>query len=388
MKVRRCSLTILLLILLGLDGGQCSTQDQFETPANVVSILPGHWPAGYCHVTNVVFDLGRKVLLVHRNSIQELERCFGLRDIWTVEPLDKSCNDMTWDQLFRAGHFFTVYYYHGSNYFHLHYDTLLPLYSALYGRGESSDLQDVLLLPGVEAERGRKINWDVDAFLNGTTYWNEMLQSLAGPRQILPLDSRLSMMNKTVCFQDAYFGTPKVNFSDPKLISGFVERVRRVFDIPIPKNRQSAKPRVGIIHREGRRRILNEADLIKGIKKFAKGVKVNYSGMPFKEQVWQTQELDVLVGMNGAGLTNAIYLPSGAVAIQLVPYEGDELNVHEFQMLLEARGPYLEWHNVHPERNVAPTGGASGLSSDTNIDVDEFVRIVRKATGLLRLQGP
>lgn len=38
-------------------------------------------------------------------------------------------------------------------------------------------------------------------------------------------------------------------------------------------------------------------------------------------QIEKVQQYNVLIGMNGAGLVNALYLPKTSVAVQLVPYK-------------------------------------------------------------------
>lgn len=53
--------------------------------------------------------------------------------------------------------------------------------------------------------------------------------------------------------------------------------------------------------------------------------------------------------MNGAGLMNGIFRPEGTVVVQLVPYGANGLNFEDFAQLLNAQGPYLEWHNTHKE---------------------------------------
>ena len=55
---------------------------------------------------------------------------------------------------------------------------------------------------------------------------------------------------------------------------------------------------------------------------------VEFSGMTFKEQVAAVQKYTVLIGVNGAGLMNAIYLPEGSVAVQLVPYNATMVSMH------------------------------------------------------------
>jgi protein O-GlcNAc transferase len=90
-------------------------------------------------------------------------------------------------------------------------------------------------------------------------------------------------------------------------------------------------------------------------------------------QVALMQQYTVLIGMNGAGLTNGLYLPPGGVVIQLVP-SGIQLNSREFGQLLQggAGGGYLEWVN-------RLENGTINGSGDTYVDVGEVVELVRKA---------
>lgn len=85
------------------------------------------------------------------------------------------------------------------------------------------------------------------------------------------------------------------------------------------------------------------------------------------------QKYTVLIGMNGAGLTNGLYLPPGGVAIQLVP-SGLDLNFRKFGELLQGGGGggYLEWHNSRHNMTVNKQG-------DTYVDVLEVVDLVRQA---------
>lgn len=91
--------------------------------------------------------------------------------------------------------------------------------------------------------------------------------------------------------------------------------------------------------------------------------------------------------MNGAGLMNAIYLPEGAVAIQLSPFNATQLNVNEFGRVLQSRGPYLEWRNGHPEMSHSDrTRDPYNSQADTVVNVEEFVELIQKAlrTGINR----
>lgn len=106
----------------------------------------------------MVFNTGSRTLRVD-SDLKELDQCHKVQDVWKFETSDAAhqpLNNIVCDQVFTRGHFFTTYYYHGSNYFHLNYDTMIPLYLALHQESlkSSGDSKDIALLPGIEAVRG------------------------------------------------------------------------------------------------------------------------------------------------------------------------------------------------------------------------------------------
>lgn len=88
------------------------------------------------------------------------------------------------------------------------------------------------------------------------------------------------------------------------------------------------------------------------------------------------QTYTVLIGMNGAGLTNGLYLPPGGIVIQLVPSKL-QLNNREFGRLLQGGGGggYLEWINTQENKTVNRGG-------DTIVDVDEIVKLAHQAVSM------
>lgn len=109
----------------------------------------------------MIFNTGDGKLQID-GDLQELDQCHKVQDVWkfeSTESTQKSLNNIVCDQVFTRGHFFTTYYYHGSNYFHLNYDTMIPLYLALHQESlkSSGDPKDIALLPGIETVRGEVI---------------------------------------------------------------------------------------------------------------------------------------------------------------------------------------------------------------------------------------
>ncbi|VAI85803.1 unnamed protein product [Triticum turgidum subsp. durum] len=75
------------------------------------------------------------------------------------------------------------------------------------------------------------------------------------------------------------------------------------------------------VDRTNSRKILNLPEVIAAAE--AAGFKVIVAGRPkasYDEFTREMNSFDVMVGVHGAGLTNCVYLPTGAVLLQIVPY--------------------------------------------------------------------
>ena len=81
-------------------------------------------------------------------DIEELD----IGKTWSIVNTD---DPFTCDKTYKYGFVFLFYYYKGSsNYFHLHYDTLIPLYYLLRDHMSRDQLSDeILLMPSVETSR-------------------------------------------------------------------------------------------------------------------------------------------------------------------------------------------------------------------------------------------
>jgi len=102
-------------------------------------------------------------------------------------------------------------------------------------------------------------------------------------------------------------------------------------------------------------------------------------------QVEMMGSYSVLVAVNGAGLTNALFLPPHAVPVQIVPYKA-ELNYREFERLLRTRGEYAEWHNTHENLTRANPNDKFSSSANTIVHLEEFRDVVETAMSLVRKQ--
>lgn len=334
----------------------------------------GHYPSAYCQFSDVVFSPSERAFL-YQSSTPEHDKCASVTGIWTLK--DVASLSLDCDKVFDSGHVFTIYYwYSGSNYFHLHYDMMIPLYQAVHYNGEPDNYeQKRVFMPTVESTRLKPVDWNTRAFDNYSKFWIQMSELISAPFDYYPLNDKILKADENICFKQIYFGTPSVSFSDSDLIRGFVRHVQRQLNIT---EQPYKKDRIGIISRSNRRRILNEDELISSLSAIVKTEKIEFSGMSYRDQVQMMQSYTILVGVNGAGLTNGLYLPSYAVAIQIVPYKA-EVNYREFGALLKTRGSYLEWHNPHENLSRPLSHEKYNNSPDTIVHVEDFKRVIYEA---------
>ena len=109
----------------------------------------GHHPYQQCTITNAMLDKQEKSFKAYKSpEVNKLD----ISQTWSVINAD---DPFTCDKTFKHGFVFLFYYYKGSsNYFHLHYDTLIPLYYLLRDHMTNGYLSDeVLLMPSVETSR-------------------------------------------------------------------------------------------------------------------------------------------------------------------------------------------------------------------------------------------
>ncbi|KAL6627545.1 hypothetical protein ACP70R_031271 [Stipagrostis hirtigluma subsp. patula] len=82
------------------------------------------------------------------------------------------------------------------------------------------------------------------------------------------------------------------------------------------------KPRLLLIHRAHYRRFVNVQEIARAAEAagFEAVVMDPRGDAPMEELARTVNSFDVLLGVHGAGLTNAVFLPAGGVVIQVVPY--------------------------------------------------------------------
>jgi hypothetical protein len=88
------------------------------------------------------------------------------------------------------------------------------------------------------------------------------------------------------------------------------------------KQTPEKKPRLMLLHRGHYRKLVNVPEIVKAAEEagFEVAISDPRFGVQVEELARSVNSFDVLMGVHGAGLTNAVFLPKGAVVIQVVPY--------------------------------------------------------------------
>ena len=332
--------------------------------------------------------------------------------------------------------FFNDYQFYG-NYYHFTYDALLPLFRQLTLRGlvsNAAKLSDrVRIFPAQQKAWHELQDWSTTEFSDSKRFHMDIMTSLF-PGTMVPVDARAASTVHGACFSNASFGTPfawddgtidqspapfsptsggsrDVPSNRRELLRTFTEFVRGQLGLPTSNSARKYYSddvvRIGLISRRQRRKIVNERAIVDGLSRLelsgqpnlrVVGELVDFNGMSYRDQVVKAGEMDVLVGMNGAGLINAWYTGADAVVVQMLPH-GSNLNFDEFRSILRAVTPpienradgtgeeiysshdhYMEWKNTFAENAFQPRNQYQPFDNeDTKLDEGEFYALMRRA---------
>ncbi|CAL4951106.1 unnamed protein product [Urochloa decumbens] len=113
----------------------------------------------------------------------------------------------------------------------------------------------------------------------------------------------------------------------PLSMRDFTRFLREVYVLPRGEpvsliREPSKRPRLLLVHRGHSRRIMNEQEVLQAAEAagFEAAAVDLRRDVTVDEQARMVNSFDVLLGVHGAGLTNAVFLPPGGVLIQVVPY--------------------------------------------------------------------
>ncbi|XP_022699084.1 EGF domain-specific O-linked N-acetylglucosamine transferase-like [Varroa jacobsoni] len=172
------------------------------------------------------------------------------------------------------------------------------------------------------------------------------------------------------------------------LMKAFREHTLHRLNIPV--ERPSGDLRVTFLSRStNTRRVLNQDELMEKLNKVegVQATKIDFNfKMDFIAQINISANTDLLIGVHGAGLTHTLFLPEWAAVFEL--YNCGDPNCY-LDLARLAGKRYFTWEKRNTLEAVAnPKGQHAAHEKFANyrFDVNEFIRIVRKAVAQVNEQ--
>uniref|UniRef100_A0A4W5NVN0 Protein O-linked-mannose beta-1,4-N-acetylglucosaminyltransferase 2 n=1 Tax=Hucho hucho TaxID=62062 RepID=A0A4W5NVN0_9TELE len=246
------------------------------------------------------------------------------------------------------------------NLMHVFHDDLLPIF---YTMRQYSDLDDEARLVFMEGW-GEGTHFD--------------LYRLLSSKQPL-LKEQLRNFGKLMCFTKSYVGLSKMTtwyqygFVQPQgpkaniLVSGneirqFSSSLMEKLNITTRGGEESAAEEkdeyIVVFSRSINRLILNEAELILALaQEFQmRAVTVSLEEQTFPSIVKVISGASILVSMHGAQLVSSLFLPRGAVVVELFPFAVNPEQYTPYKTLASLPGmdlQYVAWRNMVEENSVS-----------------------------------
>ena len=294
-----------------------------------------------------------------------------------VDNKTSSCRDNTLEG--KTFIFFSIHY--PVNYYHFFFDTIMPLYNVFGGSALSDTQQGIILVPFVE--NGAKIDLQTQIF-NGASYWIDMLELLFLKTEnvtLMPLDENFN--HDILCFgnKNVLLGLPEMKYNTYAFMNGFRNFVLQqinLLNVSKPSILSHEPRKATFVKRLGRRKIINRKELIEAVAPFLHMKSVVFDRLTFTQQIKYVKEGgNMIIGMQGAGMINSIFLEKGSSVVCLFQYNAAS---DSFRRMLKPLHNYYTWVNTHIKNSVTNlTLDPYHDQADTIVNVSEFLDVIKIA---------
>lgn len=167
------------------------------------------------------------------------------------------------------------------------------------------------------------------------------------------------------------------------LLDVFVRRIFSIFGLESPPPAGESKPiKLTYIDRTNKRKLLDQDAHVKAIRERFPDIEVeivDFAKYTIKEQVELARQTDVLVGVHGAGLTHAMFMPPGTAVVEIMP---EQLQHKGFRNLAKLRGQH--YFGTHGGEASA---GADWHDADVTLELDKYIHLVEMAINSVYNEG-
>lgn len=159
-----------------------------------------------------------------------------------------------------------------------------------------------------------------------------------------------------------------------KSLGVFVHRVLDFFRIARERE-QADKITITYVDRRYSRKLEDQHDRLSKVKNKHRDLEikmVDFASMPLRDQIITIRNTDILVGVHGAGLAHAMFLPPGSALVEIFPREYSEKGYRNLAKLRD-----LHYFSTHADELDDKKGGWQ--HADVKMDENKFVDLMEAA---------
>ncbi|KAJ5383472.1 Glycosyltransferase AER61 uncharacterized [Penicillium concentricum] len=161
------------------------------------------------------------------------------------------------------------------------------------------------------------------------------------------------------------------------LLRTFSRRVMNHYEFPVQQPRQGSDITVTFIDRMETRVLLNHTEYLEDVKSSFPNIiiqEVDFATIPFKEQLDVLQQTDILVGVHGAGLTHAMFLPPRSTVVEILPAQ---VAIRAFENLASLLDH--SYFSVRSSKKSDTSPGVDWHQEQVSLDREKFTDILNIA---------
>ena len=170
--------------------------------------------------------------------------------------------------------------------------------------------------------------------------------------------------------------------SHSALLDIFSKRVMDFYGVNRSSKQNDSPLVLTFIDRREKRQLIEKEDFVDELEKTYPDIQiemVNFADIPLPKQLEVIQNTDILVGVHGAGLTHALFLPLGSAIVEILPAG---FNHKGFRNLAHLLG-----HHHFSSHAVSNGTKGNWQYDDFSFDKSRFMQLVKTAIGSMYNRG-
>lgn len=173
-----------------------------------------------------------------------------------------------------------------------------------------------------------------------------------------------------------------IDCGDSELLKTFSHRVLDFYGVSVRPPKSEKPLTLTVIDRKQKRRLLDQETYFAALQAKCPDIKmqvVDYTPLPFSEQVNVSHSTDILVGVHGAGLTHGMFLPPNSTIVEILPPNLKHKGFENMSKFLGHRH-----FSRHGSEHDSPENNGDWQHDDVFLEKDRFLELMEEAIASAR----